>query len=1082
MPKLHHIFSILAGALLMACSSGSTELVPSMDPDQAAEEATAGDSNYDSWTMDGLHDLQNLHDIADADPTPDSNADGNPQDTDAGIGDTQDSSSDTADIQDANDSEDNSAAPYCGDEKCQAGETPTNCQPDCGYCGDSICSDAETPESCPKDCSDSCGDGVCAADENSESCLDDCPVCGDGVCGPAEGPAYCPQDCDGFCGDALCSSGESPLTCPVDCPDTCGDGQCGANESTLTCPADCVGSCGDGTCANYETPTGCPLDCGPCGDSVCGTHESIASCPKDCLTGCGDGLCAPEENALDCPLDCGPCGDGICGFHESSQACPKDCSPECGNGFCDADESCFSCPLDCQVCCGNGQCDIQFGESCANCTTDCGFCNGTPCDSPLQCSSGFCTDGLCCSSACDGTCQSCSTPQAPGLCAPYPKATDPEGECNLCHACSGGGACAPVEAGSDPMDHCTTNPTSTCSFDGTCNGAGQCRLWGSATVCKAAECSDATLSYARFCDGNGTCLPAAVNPCSPYTCQSTTSCHTNCNSDDDIASPDFLCKHGFPSGSAQQCLPNDQCGNSAWCCGANSCGDALTIPTLESWTAKSSTFGADDSFSALPTPDWGQGSPDRLFLFDVPPGEIGLYADITVANLTPSFAPLLYLRKSSASIPCATGASQNDQQLTTNSGCNPGQSGACLKKAPLEPGARYWMVVDGAAETSGDFLLALTLASPIDDCICDPAVGEQKLNAATDCAGDPTIRSSLCQNYSHIKLSGKAPDYSQCSTDGALAFCRTWTASIDLANFTDDILPAGLTSSGNDAIFMIEIATDSNIACVATMNQWPASYPGKLAIELRRADPPPDNCPGSTLVASASGSPSAQIGRDEQTKIGERLMLNAGTYFLIIDTDQPLIADSALLSIKIKASPRQNGEACLPEQAATCEDGFCADSVCCNNACSGTCRACNTQAKPGICTNFLANTDPEGECGLCSACNGSGACSKVAAGSDPLNQCTAQSQSTCGTDGSCNGQGACRLWSSTTPCAQAKCAQGIYTPQSYCNGSGTCVTPPTVQCGPYTCNTEGTACRTSCTQDSDCAQGFGCSATGTCAQ
>jgi hypothetical protein len=56
-----------------------------------------------------------------------------------------------------------------------------------------------------------------------------------------------------------------------------------------------------------------------------------------------------------------------------------------------------------------------------------------------------------------------------------------------------------------------------------------------------------------------------------------------------------------------------------------------------------------------------------------------------------------------------------------------------------------------------------------------------------------------------------------------------------------------------------------------------------------------------------------------------------------------------------------------------CTTGFCVDGVCCNNDCSGLCRACNL-TNPGTCTNLPNGADPINECSGPRACNGAGAC------------------------------------------------------------------------------------------------------------
>lgn len=54
---------------------------------------------------------------------------------------------------------------------------------------------------------------------------------------------------------------------------------------------------------------------------------------------------------------------------------------------------------------------------------------GQACRSDQECSSGFCTDGVCCESRCKGTCERCSSPL--GSCDATPSGQDPDNDCPL---------------------------------------------------------------------------------------------------------------------------------------------------------------------------------------------------------------------------------------------------------------------------------------------------------------------------------------------------------------------------------------------------------------------------------------------------------------------------------------------------------------------------------------------------------------------------------------------------------------------------------------------------------------------------
>jgi hypothetical protein len=108
-----------------------------------------------------------------------------------------------------------------------------------------------------------------------------------------------------------------------------------------------------------------------------------------------------------------------------------------------------------------------------------------------------------------------------------------------------------------------------------------------------------------------------------------------------------------------------------------------------------------------------------------------------------------------------------------------------------------------------------------------------------------------------------------------------------------------------------------------------------------------------------------------------------------------------------------------------CNSLICAQGVCCNNDCKGTCESCALTGAAGTCT-------------------------PVPAGEDPLEQCDEGGRTTCGTDGTCDGKRACRLYVSGTVCQDPTCAGTTGTAQGRCDGAGSCAVGPPVTCGTCT--------------------------------
>ncbi|MFO0761084.1 MAG: hypothetical protein U0359_31690 [Byssovorax sp.] len=71
-----------------------------------------------------------------------------------------------------------------------------------------------------------------------------------------------------------------------------------------------------------------------------------------------------------------------------------------------------------------------------------------------------------------------------------------------------------------------------------------------------------------------------------------------------------------------------------------------------------------------------------------------------------------------------------------------------------------------------------------------------------------------------------------------------------------------------------------------------------------------------------------------------------------------------------------NGQAC--GSGNDCASTFCADGVCCNNACNTTCQSCNLAGSVGTCSNIPQYTnDSSPSCAMAQTCDGAGLCLKT---------------------------------------------------------------------------------------------------------
>jgi hypothetical protein len=167
---------------------------------------------------------------------------------------------------------------------------------------------------------------------------------------------------------------------------------------------------------------------------------------SNCASGfCVEGLCCSSASCSDPCRSCAVVGhEGTCMQAAAGTEVPGSCS----NG---------------QACDGSGSCKSK---------------NGVTCSSASDCASGFCVDGVCCESACDGKCVSCNQAPSAGKCSGYAAGSDPENECGRGHP----------------------------GCRSTCNGAGDCDYPQDGIPC----------GNCMFCDGAGLCLaPSDSRSCGP---------------------------------------------------------------------------------------------------------------------------------------------------------------------------------------------------------------------------------------------------------------------------------------------------------------------------------------------------------------------------------------------------------------------------------------------------------------------------------------------------------------------------------------------------------------------------------------
>jgi MYXO-CTERM domain-containing protein len=506
-----------------------------------------------------------------------------------------------------------------------------------GFCVDSYCCDEPCLGTCRACSAEKKGygqNGFCQDIQASADPDDECPVQDVSTCGTTgacNGQGACAVQAQSTsCGVSACAAGAlSGKVCT-------GQGAC--FDSPMPVPCAPYTACADATsCA-----TSCLDDSGCVGAFFCSPATSKcdpdknagAICQKssECGTGfCVDGVCcnSPCDGACEaCEATlkasgasgaCGPAKEGskdgacpVAGGCGSDGSCAAGgvCRTDAPAGVACGQTTCVDGVTAGKVCNGQGECASSSGTPCGvyacsvvtnACLTECNstagcapghFCSqkacvakllaGVECTESEQCGSGFCIDGVCCESACEGTCLSCNGN------------TSQSGQ---------SGKCGPAIGGTDPRNACNKDDAKLCGKPGVCGDDGECRSFASkGAECGGMSCEGDSLTR-KECDGFGECQPLTDTLCPPFACDSLAkSCKTKCTSDKDCSSGAVCGANGqctlgeatcadkntakAPDGTLKKCDPytclngqcRDVCASDLDCVGSFRCDAQVCVP------------------------------------------------------------------------------------------------------------------------------------------------------------------------------------------------------------------------------------------------------------------------------------------------------------------------------------------------------------------------------------------------------------------------------------------------------------------------------------------------------------------------
>jgi Cellulose binding domain len=892
-----------------------------------------------------------------------------------------------------------------------------------------------------------------------------------------------------------------------------------------------------GSAIGQSCTTGATCGSGFCADGVCCQTACAGACFTCAAVG-SVGTCVPADlgtNPRNMCTDMGTpsCGtDGLC---DGAGAC-ENYAPGvvCQNAGCTGSTLTFAGRCD-----GTGAaCPTMTGQSCApfmcgttgqcktTCTTDAdciapntcnnGSCGkkpiGASCGADLDCNSGMCAQGACCSTACTGTCKSCNLTGSAG-------------------------ACTSVPAGQDPLQQCSDSGATTCKTNGSCDGAGACQLYPSGTVCGSDSCTGGTETVAAKCDGAGTCATGALLGCGAYICGAA-DCKTSCATNADCAAgyvcngticgkkvngvacaaatdcTSGYCEQGvccntgceatcqacnltgtvgtctsIPVGTdplsqctdmgAPSCKTNGACDGTGKCqlypsgtvCSAQTCAGSTITPAGRCNGTGTCTVGATSSCSPF---DCGAG------------GSCLTACGANTDCVTPNVCTASSCGKSPVGATCTAGATCSSGFCAQGYCCNSACTGTCQSCAVAGSLGACTSV------PSGQDPLAQCTDAGATTCgtngFCDGAGACDRYAAGTQCAaatctGSTYTPASVCNGTGTCAAAAPA---------SCMAFACDTTNEICKTSCTvnTDCTPPNVCNGTTCSLQPLSTACTTAAQCASGFCQQgvccaSACTGGCASCALAGTSGTCTNVPtGMDPLSACTDGTAATCGNDgfcdgsgkcrlyaagtvcaaatcpSSTFTPARTCDGAGNCQTVTSTlCTPFACDTTNKLCKNTCTPATSSTDCTAP--ATCIGTSCGllslGSTCTTSA------SCNSGfCAQGVCCNSACTAN----CTSCAITSSLGTCIAVPAGQDPLNQCTDATAATCGTNGFCDGNGACQKYASGTQCIAQTCTTSTLHPRSTCNGTGTCVTPATGACTPFICGTN--ACKTTCTTNSDC--------------
>jgi hypothetical protein len=753
------------------------------------------------------------------------------------------------------------------------------------------------------------------------------------------------------------------------------------------------------------------------------------------------------------------------------------------------------------------------------CSSDAGTkkVTGQTCSCSADCASGHCVDGVCCSSACNEACKTCS-------------------------AMASVGTCTFLVAGTAPRDAkaCVAAAASTCGFDGLCDGAGACRRHVAGTICKAGTCDGDAVTGGFACDGAGRCKPGPTTICAPYSCDPAKgACFESCNQSSECVSGQQCvnascgkkmkgatcaantdCASGFCAdkvccnvacqggcvacalpGRQGTCWPIDQgapdprgscqdqgapsCGTTGICDGFGGC---------EKYAAETQCIAPSCTGTRLNTPGTCDGSGTcraqgvhncSPFLCTAGACTMGCLVD---GDCESGHACVNFqCGKKTLGQTCAGDGECLSGQCVEGVCCDGACMGACRSCALPSSMGRCTSLAVGAVD-----IKSVCSDQGATTCgtngKCDGSGGCQKYKEGTQCAPE-SCASNVYTPPSTCSATGQCtpPDSLPCSP-----YVCNGNACFNACATDQNCVTPNVCNDNSCGKKMRGASCSDSTECQSTFcaqgvccDTACAGACTSCALGTTRGtctNAPAGSPDQSTKCADAGGASCGQNGKCDGSGACQKYPLGTACKDSKCPAQTTMFTpgstcDGAGSCVTPPAS------SCFPFQcgAAVCKAACTADAdcalpaVCIGGSCGlkGLGKTCGDgmECLSGFCAQGVCcNTACSGICASCALPNTLGMCRDVPdGGKDPQSRCVDQGLASCGTDGVCDGQGACRLYAAGTACMAASCGAGssTLTLVRTCDGQGTCKPATTQPCAPYLCNGVS-ACKAACTVDADC--------------